>query len=106
MLAAGRPNSVRPMGAAPGRGGTDDADGSGAALPSVRDGDVPGRTGGIAPGRTPGISEGRRLPAGGAAGAGGAGAGAGTVGRTAGIEPAVVRAGAGAVSRGASTSRS
>src|SRR4051794_27618956 len=50
MLAAGRPNSVRPMGAEAGRGGTEDV-GSGAALPSVREGEVPGRAGGIAPGR-------------------------------------------------------
>src|SRR5450432_1873829 len=101
ILAAGRPKSVRPMGAAPtaGRGGTDGV--SGVIAPSVREGEVPGRAGGIAPGRTPGISDGRMPPAGMLAGAAGRGAGA-----TAGIDEAVERAGAGAVSRGASTSTS
>jgi len=79
MLAAGNPNNVRPTGPAAGRGGTDEGV-IGAALPSVRDGDAPGRVGGIAPARTPGISDGRMPPVGtlGTAGA-----------RRAGIEVAV-----------------
>ena len=110
------------MGAAPaaGRGGTDGP--SGMALPSVREGEVPGRTGGTAPGRTPGISDGR-IPPGGALGAAGraivAAAGGGAAGGAVGIAGAVGiddavdragavsdRAGAGAVSRGASISTS
>src|SRR5580692_12544531 len=108
MLAAGRPKSVRPMGcgAAPaGRGGT--AACNCVVPPNVREGDVPGRTGGMAPGRMPGISDGRMPPAGAPAGAVGRAAGAVVVEEveeveegeeTAGIDVAVARVAVGAVS--------